>query len=241
MEDFLPALVRCQGLSHQLRQLESAVEASAVAQRRLEEHVEAAAVAADAADACLGSGDAPEGESAAELEALGYESRVGRGAVLQATQAARRECVRMTSTIETEVLKRLDGSALPAQPRKGAATPGERKAQKDFFSCHASAERALDQEAMLRKLRQNSRLGVGTAPLRRMRAQRASMGGRNRPSRPSASPCEIFVNLVSQNVTISVTSQKSVPLLIQTSSGPRRRRLRASSPKLPSLGLSTPA
>jgi len=156
VEDFLPALVRCQGLSHQLRQLESAVEASAVAQRRLEEHVEAAAVAADAADACLGSGDASEGESAAELEALGYESRVGRGAVLQATQAARRECVRMTSAIETEVLKRLDGGALPAQPRKGAATPGERKSQKDFFSCHASAERALDQEAVLRKLRQNS-------------------------------------------------------------------------------------
>ena len=157
VEDFLPALVHCQGLSHQLRQLESAVEASAVAQRRLEEHVEAAAVEADAADAGSGSGNAPEGESAAELEALGYESRVGRGAVLQATQAARRECVRMTSTIETEVLKRLDGSTPPAQSRKGGAVePGEGRAKKDFFSCHASAERALDQEAVLRNLQRNS-------------------------------------------------------------------------------------
>jgi len=154
VEDFLPALVHCQGLSHQLRQLESAVEASAVAQRRLEEHVEAAAVVADAGS---GSENAREGESAAELEALGYESRVGRGAVLQATQAARRECVRMTSTIETEVLKRLDGSKPLAQPRKGGAVAsGEGRAKKDFFSCHASAERALDQEAVLRNLRRNS-------------------------------------------------------------------------------------
>ena len=54
----------------------------------------------------------------------------------------------MTSTIETEVLKRLDGSTPPAQPRKGGAVaPGEGRAKKDFFSCHASAERALDNNA----------------------------------------------------------------------------------------------
>ena len=168
VDDLLPALVHCQGLSQQLRHLETAVEVSAVAQRRLEEHVEAAAAAADA-----GPGQISEGESAAELEALGYESRVGRGAVLQATQAARRECVRMTSTIETEVLKRLDvvdatdeaprpGSAAPARVRRpqagkpGSQRPREENIRAIFSSSRANAERALDQEAVLRSLRRAS-------------------------------------------------------------------------------------
>ena len=168
VDDLLPALVHCQGLSQQLRHLETAVEVSAVAQRRLEEHVEAAAAAADA-----GPGRIPEGESAAELEALGYESRVGRGAVLQATQAARRECVRMTSTIETEVLKRLDvvdatdeapGPGAPASARVrrpqagklGSRRPREENLRAIFSSSRANAERTLDQEAVLRSLRRAS-------------------------------------------------------------------------------------
>lgn len=129
--------------------------------------MEAAAIAADA-----GPGQIPEGESAAELEALGYESRVGRGAVLQATQAARRECVRMTSTIETEVLKRLDvvdatddapgpGGAAPAPDRrpqggKPGSRPKEQSLRAVFSSSRANAERTLDQEAVLRSLRSAS-------------------------------------------------------------------------------------
>ena len=128
LEDLVPLLRSFQDLDSRIGLMEENISLSNDAQRRMESKVEEAAEVADRLKKKRGPQDRlADMPSPAELEALGYESRVSRDAVTTAVAAAKQECERIVGQVEQRIkgeiheMARANQRAAPAGADPAAA------------------------------------------------------------------------------------------------------------------------
>ena len=127
LEDLVPLLRSFQDLDSRIGLMEQNISLSNDAQRRMESKVEEAADVADRLKKRGAQDRLADMPSPAELEALGYESRVSRDAVTTAVAAAKQECERIVGQVEQRIkgeiheMARANQRAVPAGADPAAA------------------------------------------------------------------------------------------------------------------------